>query len=202
MDVSCSALDTNRVEEREGPPVTSRFFYRAGFARVFTCGSPHRGRVSFLCSRKEKKPKESAPSWRDNPLRIASRACGRPTGPPCPGGRRARSLARPFGRSARGWRCSRAPYGVLKTPPRTGLSWVAQNPVGTSRAPSQAGSLRETFDRARGALCAPGELGERPAVARRAGDRERYWRAAKRPGRISFGDFWLAPSLARALRAR
>src|SRR3989344_5194296 len=67
MDVSCSALDTNRVEEREGPPVTSRFFYRAGFARVFTCGSPHRGRVSFLCSRKEKKPKESAPSWRPYP---------------------------------------------------------------------------------------------------------------------------------------
>jgi hypothetical protein len=81
--------------------------------------------------------------------------------------------------------------GGLKTPLRIGLRWVAPTPVEAIRAPSKAGSLREIFDRARGALCAPGELGERPAEARRAGYRERCMRAAKRPGRVSFGSFSL-----------
>jgi hypothetical protein len=44
-----------------------------------------------------------------------------------------------------------------------------KTPVGASRAQSKARSCRETFDRARGALYAPGELGERPSAARRAG---------------------------------
>src|SRR3989344_2061146 len=85
--------------------------------------------------------------------------------------------------------CTRAPYGVLKTPPRTGLRWFALTPVGASRAPSQAGSLRETFDRARGAYFAPGELGERPAVARRAGNRAYFARRCDR------GVFLLVPFL-------
>jgi hypothetical protein len=60
--------------------------------------------------------------------------------------------ATPSGRSPKALRGSGAPFGVLKTPPRAGWRWVAPIPVGASRAPSEAGSLRETFDRARGAL--------------------------------------------------
>ena len=76
----------------------------------------------------------------------------------------------PSGLPAKGWRCSGAPYGVLKTPPRRGLSWVAQIPVGASRAPSQAGSFRETPDRARGALFSARRVRRAPgrSEARRA----------------------------------
>src|SRR3990167_1733544 len=136
----------------------------------------------FLCSCKESNQRKHAPGWRDNP--IASRLtlerspdstslCWRATGA-IP-----RAALRALGRSAarRG-----TPYGVLKTPPRTGLRWVAQIPVGASRAPSQAGRCRETFDRARGACFAPGELGERPAAARRAGDRVVFTRRSDRGG--------------------
>ncbi len=87
-------------------------------------------------------------------------------------------------------RCSGAPYGVLKTPPRTGLRWVAQTPVGASRAPSQAGGIRETFDRARGALFSARRVRLAPGRCEvHRGPRGVY--AAKRPGRILFGDFLL-----------
>ncbi len=79
-------------------------------------------------------------------------------------------------------RCSGAPYGVLKTPPRTGLRWVAQTPVGASRAPSQAGSFRETLVEPEARSPAPGELDERPAEARRAGNRTVYVRRSDRGG--------------------
>jgi len=95
------------------------------------------------------------------------------------------------GRSPKACRCSGAPYGVLKTPPRTGLRWFAQTPVGASRAPSQAGSRRETPDRARGALYSARRVRRAPgrSEARRG---PRAVCAAKRPGRISFGDFSLS----------
>jgi len=85
-----------------------------------------------------------------------ARRAGFPPAPLWAGGQRLAML----GRAIRGW----------KTPPRTGLRWFAPIPVGASRAPSKAGGSRETFDRARGALWAPGELGECPAAARRAGN--------------------------------
>jgi hypothetical protein len=48
---------------------------------------------------------------------------------------------------------------VRKTLPRFGF-WV---PVSRTEHRSEAGGIREPFDRARAALCAAGELGERPA---------------------------------------
>src|SRR3990172_11028793 len=46
---------------RERVGVRGNIICRAGFARVFTCGSPHRGRVSFSCPAKRKKPKRRPP---------------------------------------------------------------------------------------------------------------------------------------------
>jgi len=66
--------------------------------------------------------------------------------------------------------------------PCQGSRWVAKSPVGASRAPSEAGSRREPFDRARAALCAAGELGERPAEARRTGNRANCARRSDRGG--------------------
>ena len=119
--------------------------------------------VTFLCLSKEKSPKEMTPRSRrplpallgkigarltrralNNAPRAQTRGSLLPIFPPMLGGG----------------------YGVLKTPPREGSRWVAPIPVGASRAPSEAGSRRETPDRARGAYFAPGELGERPAEAR------------------------------------
>ena len=91
----------------------------------------------------------------------------------------AQSLAG-LGCAIRGW----------KTPPSDGLSWVVDLPVVASRAPSKAEGSREPFERAQGAkmydktserseqgyIFAPGELGERPAVARRAGYRAKLAR--------------------------
>ena len=51
------------------------------------------------------------------------------------------------------------------------LEVVCSPPRVASRAPNEAASFRESSDRARAALWAAGELGERPADARRAGNR-------------------------------
>ena len=81
-------------------------------------------------------------------------------------------------------------YGDLKTPPRDDLSCVAPNPVGASRAPSEAGGLREPLDRARGALFSARRV--RRAPGRSEAHREpRVFCAAKRPGVLLFGDFLL-----------
>ena len=162
--------------------------------RVIAGGSAPAPWVPFLCSCKEKGPKESTPPGLRR-LRRFPRAAfasgGAHTRHPCRGCARSRSLARPCGPALRLHTSLGLTKGVLKTPPRADRRWVAQIPVGASRAPSKAGGSRETFDRARGASFAPGELGSRPAEARRTGNRERCLRAAKRPGRILFGNFLL-----------
>jgi len=151
---------------------------------------PHRERVTFF-ARAKKVTKETRP-------RMARSSCASRLWPPS--WRHATSLSRapgadllvraPSGLSAKGFRCSGAPYGVLKIPPRTNLRCVAHTPVGASRASSKAGSIRETFDRARGALCAPGELGERPAAARRAGNRAYFARRSDRAAFSLVTFFW------------
>ena len=165
------------------------------------CGSRTAGEVLFFARAKKSTQKKHAP---DGALSCAPRlwAPALAHEASCLACQSRTSLcATPSGRTPKAWRCSGVPYGEWKTPPSRGSSWFADRPVVASRAPSKVGGIRETSDRARGALCAPGELGERPAAARRAGDRAMYARRATR-GVLSFGDFWPAPSLARALRAR
>ena len=77
-----------------------------------------------------------------------------------------------------------------KEHPCHGLMRVVQPPVGASRAPNEAGSLREPFDRVRGAFLSARRVGRVPGRSEaRRGPRGAC--AAKRPGRVSFGDFSL-----------
>lgn len=137
-----------------------------------------RARYFLVATRKY--PKKRSPGWREYlPALLAGpgrapqlagrkqRAPGSNTGCAKTPGPAAR-----FGRAIRGG----------KEHPCQGLRWLAHHPVGASRAPSKAGGIRETFDRARGAYFAPGELGERPAVARRAGHRAYSARRSDRGG--------------------
>jgi len=127
------------------------------------------GFLSLLVQRK--KPKKARPGAADDPLRFGSTRTGaRLTAP-------ARTAMLGGG------------YGI-ENPSGPRLELVCYPPRVASRAPSKAGGRRETFDRARGALHAPGELGERPAEARRAGDRASCARRATR-GVFLFGDFLL-----------
>ncbi len=146
--------------------------------------------VAFLCLPKEKRPKERAPRSRRRLPALLGKIGARLTRRALNNAPRAQtrgSLLPIFPAMLGGG------YGVLKAPPREGRRWFAPIPVGASRAPSEAGSRRETFDRARGAYCAPGELGERPAEARRAGDRAMLARRSDR------GSFSLV-TLIRAIR--
>jgi hypothetical protein len=131
-----------------------------------------------------KETKESTPRMAQRLPRLrgfGSRAA--PTRHPVAAGQAQTSLSAPLRALAQSLTGLGRAIRVLKTPPSEGLRWVAPVPVGASRAPSEAGCFRETFDRARGALFALGELGERTAEARRAGDRAYF---ARRSDRVSF----------------
>jgi len=73
----------------------------------------HPGSLFFACPKKSDQ-KKGHPDGATSLCASRLGHGGHPTAHPCAGGRRARSLARPFGRSARGLRCSGAPYGGVE----------------------------------------------------------------------------------------
>jgi len=169
-------------------PLELLYALRARIEKLMAVPAPRAGFFSLLVQRKETKRKHAP----DGALILASAALGpaltrrdilsrEPAAGILPAALRAlaQSLAG-LGCAIRGW----------KTPPSDGLSWVVDLPVVASRAPSKAEGSREPFERAQGAkmydktserseqgyIFAPGELGERPAVARRAGYRAKLAR--------------------------
>jgi len=142
------------------------------------------GFLSLLVQRK--KPKKARPGAADDPLRFSpARALTNSSAAEQRGSTRTGARLTAPARTA----MLGGGYGI-ENPSGPRLELVCYPPRVASRAPSKAGGRRETFDRARGALHAPGELGERPAEARRAGDRASCARRATR-GVFLFGDFLL-----------
>ena len=80
-------------------------------AALFESGSRTRRRGPFL-SRQERSQRNASPDGATPPARTRLCFGGVPTGPPCPGGPRARSFARPFRLSVKGLRRLGAPYGA------------------------------------------------------------------------------------------
>ncbi len=120
--------------------------------------------ATFLCPRKEKSPKESAPpGLRPAPRtgagfpRAALASAGAPTRHPCRGGARAGILPAPL-RAGTSAACgARLDQGGWKTPPRTSLRCVAHTPVWCARA----SQLASGFSRA--SCSSPGRVVKRPA---------------------------------------
>jgi hypothetical protein len=189
---------------------------RPRFNRISAGGSAPAPWVSFLCSCKEKKPKESTPpGLRPHTARVPSRRARLRGCADATSLSRRRTLAIP--RSPLRARASaslgaRLDQGVLKTPYQR---FTLSNPDSRGfRAPVAAAEHRSR-NREQRAAClsprvrrsihgspvdfhaaerarrgsarpgciAPGELGERPAEARRAGNRAQY---ARRSDRVSF----------------
>ena len=145
--------------------------------------------VSFLCSCKEKKPKESTPRSRRKPLALLARAGARQLV-----GRKPRGSTRTGARLTAPARAAMlgGGYGDPKTPPRQGLRWVATLPVSQAEHRARPGVFACLLIEPEARFPAPGELGERPAEARRAGHRA-SWARRSDPGVLS-----LVPFFARA----
>ena len=102
-----------------------------------------------LFARAKKGTKESTPPGLRRSPRAALASGGVPTQPPCRGGARSRSLARPFGHVLRLPATLGLTKGERKTSPCHGLRWFAQVPVAAAehrsrprRARSAGGSRR------------------------------------------------------------
>jgi len=100
-----------------------------------------RPRVTFLCSRKEKSPKESAPpGLRPQTSRVPSRRVRLSGCADATSLSRRRTLAIPRsalrGPALRLHAALGLPKGVLKTPLRGRFGWIAPSPIGARLAPT------------------------------------------------------------------
>ena len=136
--------------------------------------------VPFLCSCKEKEPKESTPRSRRLPLALLARAGA---------AQLARRKQRAFAQTgARLTTPARAVmlgggYGCLKTPQCEGQRCFALTPSERAEHRARPGVFARLLIEPEARCSAPGELGERPAEARRAGERPLFGR---RSDRVSF----------------
>ncbi len=124
--------------------------------------------VTFLCTDKEKSPKEIRPGWREFPLRFSPESARAPT-------RRAHTTRLGLEHEAREYPDSscdaRARHTGLKEHPCQGLRWVAPSPSERAEHRARPGEVARLLIEPEACFSAPGELGERPAAARRAGHR-------------------------------
>ncbi len=166
----------------------------AGFVRpaaAYYLRFSHCRRGTFLCSRKEKYPKESAPGWRDNLLasRLALREVARRDVPVATRDSRA-SCPRPFGLPAARLRGSARHTGWKRTPVLR-IEVGCSTPRSARRVPQlHRGHSSEPLSESSRVLGGR-RVGERP-VGRGTEGTASLCEAACAPGRISFGDFSLS----------
>ena len=124
--------------------------------------------VTFFARAKKVTKESTPPDGANTPLRFSLASARAPTRqPPKRGlGSNTRRASTPMpaavlGRAIRGW----------KEHPCQGLRWVANPPVSRTEHRSEVGSIREPFDRARGAFPSARRVRRAPGFARSAGDR-------------------------------
>ena len=154
-----SDSETHRIFLVERPAAAIQP-HNCGWLRPCTLGY-------FLCSCKESNQRKHAPGWRAYPRLRGFGSRRWPNETSCLVGQSRTSLcATPSGRMHKVLRGSGAPYGIIKTQlyyyRGGGIErQVFSGPVAAAEHRSRNWGRRETFDRARGAFFAPGELGER-----------------------------------------
>jgi len=160
---------------------------------LYAGGSAPAPWMTFLCARKEKSPKESAPGWRDISPCFSPESARAPT-------RRAHTTRLGLDHGAHDYSdpvCdARAPHTGSKEHLCQRLRWLAQPPVAGAEYRSPIGSFQAR------PCSSPRRVSQRPASWSSARWGEERRKLSRAPGCVSFGYFWPAPSLARALRAR